>query len=214
MSGSTSPRSSNSSPDVPLEGGRPNQRSRTRRDLLEAALRASASGKSPTLDEIAEEAKVSRATAYRYFPNVEDLLAEACLHVAFPDPVCLAGASDDPVERLMLIDEAVDRMIAANETALRMMIASASKLPLQSAEVPARQNRRLPLIEAALAPAKAQFTPDSFRRLTRALSLVIGTEAMLVFKDVLHLSPEQARDVRRWTIRSLVEAARRGGPGK
>ena len=209
MSGSTLPLSSNSSPDVAEPKGRPNQRKRTRRDLLEAALRASSNGKSPTLEDVAEEAGVSRATAYRYFPNVEDLLAEACLHVAFPGPECLAEASDDPLERLMLIDEAVDRMIAANETALRMMIASASKLPLQSSDVPARQNRRLPLIEAALAPAHSQFAPKAFQHLTHALSLVIGTEAMLVFKDVLCLPPEQAKEIRRWTIRSLLEAARR-----
>jgi AcrR family transcriptional regulator len=194
---------------VPLEGGRPNQRSRTRRDLLDAALRVSAGKRSVTLDDVAEEARVSRATAYRYFPNVDDLLAEASLHVAFPDPECLAGASDDPVERLMIIDDAVDRMIAANATALRTMIASASKLPLHSAEVPARQNRRLPLIEAALAPARSEFTPEAFGRLTRALCLVIGTEAMLVFSDVLRLSSKEARDVRRWTIKMLVEGARR-----
>ncbi len=194
---------------MPADGGRPNQRSRTRRDLLEAALRVSADGKAATLEDIAEEARVSRATAYRYFPNVEDLLAEASLHVAFPDADCLDGASADPIERLVLVDDAVERMIAANETALRMMIAGTSKLPLQS-DMPARQNRRLPLIEAALAPARGEFTPNAYRKLTHALSLVIGTEAMLVFKDVLRLSPKQAREVRRWTIASLVEAARQG----
>ena len=209
MSGSILPLSSNSFPDVAEQKGRQNQRRRTRRDLLEAALKASSNGKTPTLEQVAEEAGVSRATAYRYFPNVEDLLAEACLHVAFPGPECLAEASDDPLERMMLVDDAVDQMIAANETALRMMIASASKLPLQSSGVPARQNRRLPLIEATLAPARAQFDPKAFQQLTHALSLVIGTEAMLVFKDVLHLAPEQAREVRRWTIKSLLEAARR-----
>ena len=188
--------------------GRLNQRNRTRKDLLEAALRVSVDGKTPTLDEIAEEARVSRATAYRYFPNVEDLLAEASLHVAFPDPSCLEGRSDDPIERLMLIDEAVERMIASNETALRMMIASATKLPIQSDNVPARQNRRLPLIEAALAPSRSEFAPHAYRRLVHALSLVIGTEAMLVLKDVLHLTPKQARDVRQWTIEALVQSAR------
>ena len=189
--------------------GRVNQRNRTRKDLLEAALRISADGKTPSLDEIAEEARVSRATAYRYFPNVEDLLAEASLHVAFPDPSCLAGRSDDPIDRLMLIDEAVESMIASNEIALRMMIASASKLPIERGDVPTRQNRRLPLIEAALAPARSKFAPDAYRRLTHALSLVIGTESMLVLKDVLHLTPTESREVRRWTIRSLVQSARK-----
>lgn len=177
--------------------------------MLEAALRVSAEGQSATLDDVAEEARVSRATAYRYFPNIDDLLAEASLHVAFPGADCLTGASDDPVERLMIIDEAVARMIDANETALRMMIASTSKIPLQSTDVPVRQNRRLPLIEAALAPARSDFAPDAYRRLTQALCLVIGTEAMLVFKDVLHLAPKQARDVRRWTINAMIGAARR-----
>ena len=192
-----------------LEGGRPNQRSRTRRDLLEAALTVSAGGKGVTLDEIAEAARVSRATAYRYFTSVEDLLAEASLHVAFPGPECLTGASDDPVERLMCIDDAVDAMIRANETALRMMIASASKFPLHSRDMPARQNRRLPLIESALAPARSEFAPRAYKMLAEALCLVIGTEAMLVFEDVLSLTPAQARDVRRWTIHGLVETARR-----
>jgi AcrR family transcriptional regulator len=190
------------------EGGRANQRSRTRRDLLEAALEVSKVGKSPTVDAIAERARVSRATAYRYFPNVEDLLAEASLHVAFPDAALLDGRSNDPVERLLIIDDAVEKMIEANETALRMMIASAAKLPMQS-DAPARQNRRLPLIEAALAPLKSDLSPADFRKLAQSLSLVIGTEAMLVFKDVLQLSAKQARDVRRWTIRALVDGARK-----
>lgn len=193
---------------------RANQRGRTRRDLLEAALRVSADSSTPTLEAIAEEARVSRATAYRYFPNVDDLLAEAALHMAFPGADCLSGASDDPLERLLLVDDAVDRMIAANETALRRMIASTAKLPLQSTGVPARQNWRLPLIEAALEPARSKFSASSYRQLTRALSLVIGTEAMLVLKDVLALDGAEAREVRRQAIASLLDSALRDAFGR
>ena len=56
---------------VPGTPGRPNQRSRTRKDLLDAASRLLKQGRRPTLEEVAEEARVSRATAYRYFPSVE-----------------------------------------------------------------------------------------------------------------------------------------------
>jgi hypothetical protein len=38
---------------------------------------------------------------------------------------------------------------------------------------------------------------------------VIGTEAMLVLKDVLQLDEAEARRVRRWAIRALVDAARK-----
>lgn len=191
---------------MPSGAVRANQRSRTRRDLLEAALRASAEGRVPTFDAIADEAQVSRATAYRYFPNLDALLAEASLHAGFPDVDCLADASDDPIERLFIVDEAVERLVAENEPALRVMVASAAKVPLHS-NAPPRQNRRLPLIEAALSPARPKFAPDAYRRLTEALCLVIGTESMLVFTDVLKLPPDEARRARHWTIRSLVKVA-------
>ena len=45
--------------------GRPNQKRRTRKALLQAASRLMAQGRKPGLEEVAEEALVSRATAYR-----------------------------------------------------------------------------------------------------------------------------------------------------
>jgi hypothetical protein len=65
------------------------------------------------------------------------------------------------------------------------------------------------LIEAALAPGAAAFAPWVRDRLAKALALIIGTEAMLAFKDVLRLPDDEADAVRRWMIRALVEAARR-----
>lgn len=65
------------------------------------------------------------------------------------------------------------------------------------------------MIEAALAPARAEFTRASLDRLQKALALVVGTEAMIVFKDVLQLDEKEAREVKRWAIRALIEAARK-----
>jgi AcrR family transcriptional regulator len=190
--------------------GRANQRSRTRNDLLEAGIELSGEGRSPTLEEVAERARVSRATAYRYFPNVHALLAEASLHLAFPDYRTLFANDRDlgALDRLYRVDDAVDRMIQANEASLRMMLVSATKQALAQSEVPARQNRRTPLIDAALAPVADQFEPEALDRLKKALGLVIGTEALLAFKDVLRLDCREAREVRRWMIRTLLEAAK------
>jgi hypothetical protein len=75
-----------------------------------------------------------------------------------------------------------------------------------------RQNRRTPLIEAALEPARRQFRPAALKTLTRALAMVVGTESMLALKDVLQLDDAEARRVRRWAIRALVDAARKPIP--
>src|SRR5215469_16119095 len=53
-----------------------NQRNRTRTAITEAAAALLREGSPPTVAEAAERAKVSRATAYRYFPTQESLLVE------------------------------------------------------------------------------------------------------------------------------------------
>jgi AcrR family transcriptional regulator len=197
---------------------RPNQKRRTRKALLEAASRLMKQGCKPDIEEIAEEALVSRATAYRYFPNVDALLLEASLDVAIPDAGTLFGdeATNDPVLRLERVETAFHDMILANEAPLRMMLAYSLQRRIsdeKDGETPARQNRRTPLIEAALEPAQNQFSPAALETLKKALALIIGTEGMVVLKDVLQLDDADAREVKRWAIRALVEAARNSPPG-
>ncbi len=188
--------------------GRPNQRSRTRKDLLRAAARLMKAGRNPTLEEVAGEALVSRATAYRYFSGVEALLVEAALDVAMPDDGFFAAdGSEDPVERLLRADEAVAAVVLDNEAALRAMLVHSLQRGMDEAGLPVRQNRRTPLIEQALAPARGEMSPADFTRLVRALALVVGTESMLVFKDVLAIDDDEAAAVRVWMIRTLTAAA-------
>lgn len=194
--------------------GRPNQRQRTRNDLLQAATRLMGQGRKPSLEEIAEQAMVSRATAYRYFPHVDALLLEAALDVSVPDAdAILADApDDDAVARLERVDAALHDMIQANEMQLRTLLVHALQQgmdPTGDEALPARQNRRTQLIEAALSPVRGQFRPAALRQLSRVLALVIGTEAMVVFKDVLQLDATEAAKARRWAIRALVDAARK-----
>lgn len=196
------------------EAGRPNQKRRTRKDLLQAAAGLMRQGRTPSLDEVAEAALVSRATAYRYFPNVEVLLAEASLDVVTPDAATLFadGMGGDPAARVEKVDAALQDMMLANEAALRLMLANSLQRAARGeveGELPLRQNRRTPLIEAALEPARKQFKPTAFDSLAKALALIVGTEAMVVFKDVLQVDDAEARKVKRWAIRALVEAARK-----
>ena len=193
--------------------GRPNQKSRTRKDLLRAAARLMKEGRNPSLEEIAGEALVSRATAYRYFSGVEALLVEAALDVAMPDDSFFAADNaQDPVERVLRADGAVAAVVHENAPALRAMLMHSLQRGLDGSGLPVRQNRRTPLIEQALAPVRARLAPADFTRLTQALALVIGTESMLVFRDVLAIGDDEAAAVRAWMIRSLVGAALGNAP--
>jgi AcrR family transcriptional regulator len=199
----------------PAQTGRWQQRRRTRKDLLHAAASLLKQGRTPTLEDIADEAQVSRATAYRYFPNVEALLSEAPLDSAVPEPAELFsdksdGAQGDPVARLEKVDDVLERAVLSNEAAMRVMLANSVRQRLRAnggAALPVRQDRRSPLIDAALAPARTRFKSTDLAKLKAALALIVGTEALIVFRDVLQLDDAEAHKVKRWAIRALVQAA-------
>jgi AcrR family transcriptional regulator len=193
--------------------GRANQKLRTRKHLLDTAARMLQEGLQPTLDEVAEAALVSRATAYRYFPSIDSLLLEASLHIHTPqlDDVFKDSSANDPVARLQRVEEAFHDMVNSNEAQIRMMLAQTllRSTEAEDGSLPSRQNRRMPLIESALEPAKGEFTRASLDRLAKAAALIIGTEGLIVCKDVLHLDDGEARKVKQWAIKALVNAARR-----
>jgi AcrR family transcriptional regulator len=190
------------------EAGRPNQRKRTRKAILEAAAKLAGRGLTPTLEDVAAEALVSRATAYRYFPSVEALLVEASVDMAFPDTAALfADGTGDARTRIARAQQAVHAMVLAHEPALRRMLAHSMTQPRGEEGNLVRQNRRTPLIDEALAPMRDRLDPAAFEQLSRALALVIGTEAMIVCKDVLGLDADDAEAVKLWAADALVRTA-------
>lgn len=194
---------------------RSNQRHRTRKELLAAAARLMKQGGAPDMDEIAAEAMVSRATAYRYFPSIETLLVEAPLDGLIPvveDVFPASDTSTDPVERAARAEAALHQASYRNESQLRLMLAaSLERVANEKARdgVPVRQNRRTPLIEAALAPARRKMSKATHARVCAALAVFCGPESMIVFQDVLGIDEKAAQKVKAWAVRELVRAALR-----
>ena len=190
---------------------RSGQKQRTRHAILGAAGALLQRGRKPSLDEIAEAAQVSRATAYRYFPGLDTLLSEAAGELMLPDDADLftASAPSDPFERIALIDDILDRACREQEVALRLALARRLERSIDHArgEPPLRRNRRVPLLEQALAPLAARLGRPRLARLAQALAIVVGPEGFLALNDVVGLDEGEAREVRRWAIDALVAAA-------
>lgn len=189
-----------------------NQELRTRKDLLQAASRLMKQGRTPTMDEVAEEALVSRATAYRHFANIDTLLVEAPIDEAVADPAAVfAGdTSDDAETRIQRAEASVHEATWRNEAQLRVMLANAIRRDPADDSRPVRQNRRLPLIEAALAPARDRLADADYEKLCTALAMIFGPEAMIVLRDVMRVDEDTARAVKSWAVRALVRAALQG----
>lgn len=193
-----------------------NQELRTRKDLLLAGSRLMKQGRKPTMDEVAEEALVSRATAYRHFPNIDALLVEVPIDeaVVSPEHIFSREKSTDPETRVDEAEASMHRVVYDNEAQLRIMLANSIARGLEDDSLPNRQNRRGPLIEAALAPARHRFGDDEYEKLCGALAMIFGPEAMIVFRDVVRVDESTAREIKSWAVRALVRAALQASKSK
>ena len=186
-----------------------NRQLRARKDLLQAAARLTKDGGKPTMDEVAKEALISRATAYRYFKNIEALLLEAPLDAAAGRPEAMFEGDDstDPEKRIDAAEAAMHEICYRNERQLRVMLANSIGRDPGEKTGPVRQNRRGALIEAALSTSKERFSAENYRILRAALAIIFGTESMIVCQDVLGIDEKTAREVKSWTVKALVRAA-------
>lgn len=201
-----------------MTDGRANQKARTRGAILAAAVEIFREGREPTVPAAADRARVSPATAYRYFASAKDLQNEASAEVfsfvtsSGEVEQAIDDAGDDVHARLealvrnlgqrMLTDQAPFRQQAkaAHERWFANQLANG-----ELAEV--RAGRRNRFIHQVLAPLDGQLAETDNERLVAALAIGFGTEAATSLTDVSHLEPAAALEVMLTTCRWILDGA-------
>jgi AcrR family transcriptional regulator len=192
--------------DPVLEGGRTNQKLRTRNALIAAARQLVAQGGSPTVEDAAAAASISRTTAYRYFRTQAELLAAAHPETTVSS-LLPKNPPRDPAARLEIVLREVARIVIDTEQQQRTML----RLSLEPGQRPEglflRQGRVIGWLEDALAPVSKCVSKSEFRRLVLAIRAAIGIEALVWLTDVAGLSRNEAIKTMRWSAQSLLQAA-------
>lgn len=189
------------------ETGRREQKARTRAALVEAARELIGRGRTPTVEDVAEAASISRATAYRYFPNRQVLLVAAHPEVE-TESLLDEPPPKDPAARLDSVVVGLAEIILGAEQSYRAML----RLSLEDdaedrGELTLRKGRRYLWIEDALEPVRDRLGEAEFDRLVHAISFGVGIEAVVTLVDLAHLSRERAVEVMRWSARALLRSA-------
>jgi AcrR family transcriptional regulator len=190
---------------VPLqEKGRVRQKARTRDALTAATRQLLRAGVTPSVEQAADAARVSRTTAYRYFPSQRALLA-----ATFPQ---LEGGSllgDHPPAdvrmRVALFAEKMTESILANEAEMRAMLRLSLDPQVPLHEVALRQGRRTVWVADALAPLQGSLTKSRFERLTLAIAAAVGIESFVWLVDVGGVERATAAAVLRSSCNALLE---------
>jgi AcrR family transcriptional regulator len=195
---------------MPYEStGRTRQKQRTR-DALVAATRALlALGATPTVEESADAAGISRTTAYRYFPNQRALLLAAIPEIDRTS-VLDSDAPTDVATRVDLVITAQTKILREWEPQLR----AALRLALDPDAVTRpnersvlRQGRAIGWIVDALEPLAATHPYVDRRRLAIAIRATCGIEALVWLTDVAQLSRRDASSLMRSSAQALLNAA-------
>lgn len=194
-----------------VDSGRRRQKQRTRDALIDAARALIDAGGSPTVEQAAEAAGISRTTAYRYFTSQHALLAAAHPETArvsmlpSPPPEDVEGRLDAVVSEFL---RSIDRAEAQQRTMLRLSLADRDGAP----SLPLRQGRAIGWIAEALEPLEGELSPAQVHQLVLAIRSAIGIEARVWLTDVAALSSRDAAALQRWTAQSLLGAARSAPP--
>jgi AcrR family transcriptional regulator len=179
--------------------------------MIEAAARLLSEGASPSVTEVADAAGVSRATAYRYFPTQESLLAA----VIVPDLEAALAAEALPQDlesRFGVAFTTIWSSYIEHEAAYRTMLRRGlERPPGESVEREEeagsiRAGRRVRWLRNALEPAREWMDEESFERLVAAMCLCVGIESLVVLHDVCGLKAKEAEEVARWAAFALLRA--------
>ena len=175
--------------------------------MLAAARELLAEGETPTVEQSAERAAISRTTAYRYFPNQRALLIASYPELGAPS-LLDSEVPADPVARLELVTESIMRQVLEHEPELRATLRLSLEAPPPSPEtLPLRQGRAISWIEDALAPLRERIDEPELHRLALAIRATLGIEALVWLTDVGGLSRDEAADLMRSSARTLLRSA-------
>lgn len=189
-----------------LSHGRTQQKKRTRDALVAAARSLVGEGRSPTVEDAAEAAGISRTTAYRYFRNQAELLASTHPETAKtsllpPNPPATAE------ERLELVVREITRIVGEGEAQYRTMLRLSLDPSVGNADLVLRRGRAIGWLEDALSPLQKRLSRAELRRLVLSIRSAIGIEAFVWLVDVGGLSREKAIETMRWSARSILRGA-------
>lgn len=185
-----------------VQSGRSNQKQETRKKILKSAHYFIEKGTDFNLEDVANRSGISRATIYRYFPNVDVLSAEAGLDVSTLDPSELFARlkGKDLKEDVLEVQDYYNTLATSYEGLFRKYISTVLD---QSAKTPERGARRKKTLKLLL--EEQELSPKEKEDLANLMTVLMGIEPLIVTKDVCGLDNQESHRLLRWGLELLFD---------
>ena len=185
-----------------VQSGRSNQKQETRKKILKSAHYYIENGKEFNLEDVAKHSGISRATIYRYFPNVDVLSAEAGLDVSTLDPAELFARlkGDDLKEDVLEVQDYYNTLATSHEGLFRKYISTVLDQSTQMPERGARRKKTLQLLFE-----EQELSSKEKEDLANLMTVLMGIEPLIVAKDVCGLDNQESHRLLRWGLELLFD---------
>lgn len=188
-------------------------RKRTYNLLVSTALELFEKGAMPSVSELAIEAGVSRATAYRYFPTQSDLIAST-VNASLGPILTWRPSSQKTEERIdELLMFALPRMFE-HEGALRAALqvslqqwAQGRSLTQDPKEKRLERGNRKDILAMVTEPMKGEYPQEVIDKVIKAFSVIYGSEIFLVLKDIWKQEDAEVIELAQWMAKAVINQA-------
>lgn len=191
---------------ISLNEGRINQKTKTRDRILNAAKILMSKNRNTSLEEIAHKAKVSRATIYRYFPNLDLLFTEASLDIHYQSPAALFEKVKDMTleNRIYYIQNYYNQSAQDHELIFRRYLSAVLNESIVSKKK-IRGGRRVEAMNRILETYKEEISRKDLIKLKNIASILMGIDSLIAAKDVCGLTNKEANDTLKWGIEMILK---------
>lgn len=189
-----------------LDKGRVNQKIKTRTTILQSAKKLMGRKKKVSLEDVADEANVSRATIYRYFPNIDILFTEASLdiHHLSPEELIEEMGAISLQERIIFIQKYYNQLAHDHEILFRRYL-SAVLAESSSSKKKIRGSRRKEAMIKVIKPFSKQLNKTEQSNLVNIASILTGIDSFITAKDVCGLDTEKAKSTLEWGLNMILK---------
>jgi AcrR family transcriptional regulator len=165
----------------------------------------------PSIAELALNAGVSRATAYRCFANRSRLIA-AVVNRSLGKVREFETKERDGRLRIKELFETTFLRFAEYEPQLRAALQLALEHQSKASaglleEEQYRRGYRVAILDRVAKPLEAQIGRKRYRVLTQALAVVYGIEPYVVMRDVLGMNTNEIEKTTYWIVEALIDKA-------
>lgn len=188
-----------------IHSGRIEQKINTRNKILTGAQNLLAKGSDFSLEDVAKEIDISRATIYRYFSNIDILAAEAGLDLNTKSSEDLYEEVKDLElsEAIMAIQKYYNELTSDNEAGFRKFLCATLMVPENQKTRGARRKTSLSFL---FDNKEVQFSEKDKKNLINIATVLMGVEALITAKDVCGLTNGESQELLKWGLSHIIKS--------